>query len=82
VYCVSIAVENDSELVAGAVFDPERDELFSAGRGLGACLNETRIRVSTEDKLERSLLATGFAYDIGTAKRNNLGLFTRMAKKC
>jgi myo-inositol-1(or 4)-monophosphatase len=81
VYCVSIAVEFRGTVVAGAVYDPERDELFKTSLGAGAFLNGKRIRVTLETNLERALLATGFAYDIGTSPRNNLGLFARMAKK-
>ncbi len=80
VYCVSIALEYDGEQVVGVVYDPEREELFHAVRGHGAFLNRRRLHVSTENKLERALLATGFAYDIATARRNNLGLFARMAR--
>lgn len=81
VYCVSIGIEYCGELLAGVAYDPERDELFRAVRGEGATLNKRAIRVSGERRLERALLATGFAYDIGTSKKNNLGLFARMAKK-
>lgn len=81
IYCVSIAVEFEGDIIAGAVYDPERDELFSAGKGMGAWLNKKKTRVSSEKVLQRALLATGFAYNIGTAKRTNLGLFARMAKK-
>jgi len=81
VYCVSVALEYRGEVVVGAVCDPERDELFWSAKGGNAYLNRHRIKVTNERNLERSLLATGFAYDIGTAKRNNLGLFARMAKK-
>ena len=55
--------------------------MFWAVKGSGAFLNKKRIHVSTERRLDRSLLATGFAYDIGTARRNNLGLFARVAKQ-
>ena len=79
-YCVSIALEHKGKALLGVVYDPERQELFSATVGGGAFLNGKRIHVSTERNLERALLATGFAYDIGTARRNNLGLFARMAK--
>jgi myo-inositol-1(or 4)-monophosphatase len=81
VYCVSIGVEYQGEVVAGAVYDPERSELFWAEKGRGAWLNKSRIHVSKETRLDRALLATGFAYDIGSAKKNNLGYFARMAKK-
>jgi len=80
-YCVSIAVEFEGDIVAGTVYDPERDELFHAGLKMGAYLNQKRIKVSSEKILQRALLATGFAYNIGTARRTNLGLFARMAKK-
>ena len=80
VYCVSIGLEYNGEMIAGTVYDPERDELFHAARHQGAFLNKTRIAVSKERVLERALLATGFAYNVATAKRNNLGLFARMVK--
>jgi myo-inositol-1(or 4)-monophosphatase len=81
VYCVSIAFEYKGEILAGAVFDPERHELFSASRAQGAFLNGKRIQVSSERRLDRALLATGFSYNIKTARRNNLGLFSRMVKQ-
>ena len=81
VYCVSIALEHDGEMVAGAVYDPERDELFRGARGLGAWVNRARLKIATETNIERALLATGFGYNIKTARRNNLGYFARMAKK-
>ena len=81
VYCVSLGLQYEGRPVLGCVYDPERRELFSAGRGLGAYMNGRRIRVSPQRNLERALLATGFAYNIGSARRNNLGLFARMSKK-
>jgi myo-inositol-1(or 4)-monophosphatase len=81
VYCVSIALEYRRRLVMGVVYDPEREEMFWAVDKSGAHLNDHPIHVTGEGRLHRALLATGFAYDIGTARRNNLGLFSRMAKK-
>ena len=81
VYSVSIALEYKDTPVAGAVFDPERGELFLGGADIGAFLNGKRIKVSTETKLQRAMLATGFGYNIATARINNLGYFARMAKK-
>jgi myo-inositol-1(or 4)-monophosphatase len=60
VYNVSIGIEKAGELVAGVVYDPTRDELFSAERGSGAYLNGEQIRVSSVRKLDDALVATGF----------------------
>lgn len=79
-YCVSIAVEYEQRAVAGAVYDPERDEMFTAGLSLGSSLNGRKVHVSKETRLDRSLLATGFSYKVSTERKNNLGLFARMVK--
>jgi len=69
VFCVSIGLEHrpsgldadaDGELIAGVIYDPTRDELFSAQKGLGAYLNGRRIQVSRTRHLAEALLATGF----------------------
>ncbi len=80
IYAVSIALQYKNKSIVGIVYAPESDELFSAAFGLGAFLNKKRIKVSPEKRLERSLLATGFAYNVATAKKNNLGMFSRMMK--
>ncbi|MBU8933303.1 MAG: inositol monophosphatase [candidate division Zixibacteria bacterium] len=80
IYCVSIGLEHEGKMIAGVVYDPERNELFRAAQHRGAFLNKKRIRVSSEKRLDRALLATGFAYDVATARKNNLGLFARMVK--
>jgi len=63
-YCVTIGVEYRGELVAGVVYDPNLDELFTAERGSGAFLNGNRINVSRTGDLIHSMLVTGFPYDI------------------
>ena len=60
VFCVSIALEHKGTRVAGAVFDPTRDDLFAAELGRGAYLNHSRITVSKIDNLAECLVATGF----------------------
>lgn len=60
VFCVSLGVEREGKLHAGVLYDPTRDELFSAERGKGAALNGRPIQVSKTKKLSESLLATGF----------------------
>ncbi|MCZ2157009.1 MAG: inositol monophosphatase [Bryobacterales bacterium] len=59
-FCVSIGLAQRDELIAGVVFDPLRNEMFSAEKGAGAYLNNRRIRVSAVPSLDVSLLATGF----------------------
>ena len=60
VFCVSLGLEYKQRLVAGVVYDPTRDELFTAEQGSGAYLNQQRIQVSKIANLAESLLATGF----------------------
>jgi myo-inositol-1(or 4)-monophosphatase len=69
-FAVSIALEHAGQVVLGVVYDPMRDELFLAERGDGATLNGAPIRVSAIDRLERSLLATGFPYDPDQRREN------------
>jgi myo-inositol-1(or 4)-monophosphatase len=78
-YSVSIGLEYAGTCVLGVVFDPVRNELFTAECGMGAFLNGTRIRVSRTDKLDQSLLVTGFAYDIRDNADNNLDHFARLS---
>ena len=63
-FAVSIALEYQGEPVAGAVYDPMRDELFAARMGQGATLNGSPIAVSATSDLSRALMATGFSYDL------------------
>ena len=62
-FCVTLALENDGEIVIGVTFDPTRNELFAAEKGQGASLNFKPIHVSTTAKMSESLLVTGFPYD-------------------
>jgi len=62
VFAVSIGVEFKGELIVAAVFDPNRDELFSAAQGMGATLNGKQIQISSTRELGKSLVATGFSY--------------------
>ena len=64
VFCVSIALENEGKVVLGVVYDPMREEMFVAVRGKGAYLNGKKLTVSRLYNLSKSLLATGFPYDI------------------
>ncbi|MCZ7585591.1 MAG: inositol monophosphatase [Deltaproteobacteria bacterium] len=82
VFAVSIALCHRGEALVGVVHAPCLDEMFSAAKGRGAQLNGRDIRVSSEDRLGRSMLATGFPYDIRTNKEaNNLGYFSVFSKE-
>lgn len=59
-FCTSIALEWEGELVAGAIFLPTTDDLFSAARGAGALRNGRPMRVSHASTLQSALIATGF----------------------
>ena len=63
-FAVSIGVEVDGALAAGAVFDPIRGEMFAAAQGHGATLDGTPLRVSGIARIEDALLVTGFPYDV------------------
>ncbi|MGV8057726.1 MAG: inositol monophosphatase family protein [Smithellaceae bacterium] len=81
VFCVSIALEKDGVIILGVVYDPTRQDTFSAIRGEGSFLNGKRLAVSQIPDLNRSLLATGFPYDIRESKENNLDHFNVLAKQ-
>jgi myo-inositol-1(or 4)-monophosphatase len=62
-FSVSIALAHRGEVIVGVVYDPSRDELFVAEKGKGAYVHGKRMNVSTEERLEDSLVATGFPTD-------------------
>ena len=64
-YAVSIALEHKGRLDQAVIYDPLRQELFTASRGKGAQLNNRKIRVSAQIKLEAALLGTGFPFRSG-----------------
>ena len=63
-FAVSIGLEHEGVMVIGVVYDPIRDEMYSAERGEGATMNGRRIRVSSVDELNRALVCTGFPYNV------------------
>jgi myo-inositol-1(or 4)-monophosphatase len=79
-FSVSVAVEGAEGVLAGAVYDPMRDELFAAARGRGATLNGHPIRTSATTSLERSLLCTGFPYDVRQHPDGPMGLVARFLR--
>ncbi|HNS37604.1 MAG TPA: inositol monophosphatase family protein [Anaerolineaceae bacterium] len=79
IYAVSIGFVANGIQQLGVVYDPSRDECFSAEHGRGAWLNDQPIHVTTETELQHSLLVTGFPYSILTSNNNNLGYFNRFS---
>ena len=75
VFCVSLALEWEEEVILGVIYDPMREELFSAIKGEGAFLRDKRIRVSLVNDLDKSLIATGFPYDLRESPVNNIDHF-------
>jgi myo-inositol-1(or 4)-monophosphatase len=75
IFCASLALEIDRRIELGVVFDPSRQELFTAERGRGAFLNGRPLRVSATDALVDALLVTGFPYDVHTRVQEIVGLF-------
>jgi len=78
VFCVSIGVYSKelARVVAGVIYDPVHDELFSAVSGEGAVLNGAPVSVSSTDDIGISVLATGFPYEKENPDKNNLKQFS------
>ena len=75
-YCVSIALSQRGQITQGVVYDPIRNDLFTATRGRGAFLNDRRIRVSKRDHMRDCLIGTGFPFRDG----RYLDTYLRMMK--
>jgi len=80
-FCISVALEDKGKIVWGAVYDPLRDELFSAESGNGATVNGTPLTVSKTDSLGSGFISTGFPYDVRESAEDNLDHFSRLAKR-
>ena len=81
-YCVSIALQQRGQITQAVVFDPTRNDLFTATKGAGAYLNEKRIRVSRRDKMADSLIGTGFPFRDKSELDEYLQMFKIMTEKC
>lgn len=74
VYCVSIALSVKGKIEQAVIFDPSRNDLFTATKGRGAFLNERRIRVSKRTQLKQCLISTGFPFRPGDNFKNYLAM--------
>jgi myo-inositol-1(or 4)-monophosphatase len=79
-YCVSIGLMHKGIVTQGVIFDPTRNELFTATRGAGAYLNDRRIRVSKRIKLSETLIGTGFPFRDMAHLDHYIGMFRDMTK--
>jgi myo-inositol-1(or 4)-monophosphatase len=81
-YCVSIGLLHKGVPNQAVVFDPNRSELFTASKGVGAYLNDRRIRVSKTDRLEDALMGTGFPFREVGHLDDYLRMFRNMTMGC
>ena len=79
IFAVSIAYAEEGKMRMGVVYDPMRDECFSAERGQGAYLNGQPICPAEATDLDNSLLVTGFPYDIRSNPVNNLDHYAHLS---
>lgn len=75
-FCTSVALEMHGELVLGVIYDPTRDECFTAEKGKGAFLNGQPIKVSQHERLDQALVAMGFPYDDGGRQTEYLNILS------
>lgn len=71
-FAISIGLQKGSEIIAGVIYDPIKDELFYAEKGGGAFLNERRLRVSARHHLSEALLATGIPFAASTPENRSV----------
>jgi myo-inositol-1(or 4)-monophosphatase len=81
-YAVSIALKHKGKLEVGVVYDPLRDELFTAKRGGGAMLNNRRLRVTNQTSLKGALIGTGFPFKTDKHLDAYLGMFRALTTDC
>jgi len=77
-FCSSVGVARDGVVVAGAIYEPLKNELFTTERGAGAHVNGRPLKVSGASELLKSLLMTGFPYDLREDVPGKLRLFNRL----
>ncbi|MFM1806245.1 MAG: hypothetical protein RL212_504 [Pseudomonadota bacterium] len=81
-YAVSIALAVDGITQQAVVYDPNRDELFTATRGAGAYVNNRRLRVAGRLKMSEALIGTGFPYREDQDVEAYLEIFAQMTRQC
>ncbi len=79
--CVSVALEQDGQMIMGAVYNPFFNEFYFAQKGFGATLNDKKIHVSKETEVLKAALVTGFPYAYNEVPNGPLDVFARMIRK-
>lgn len=80
-YAISIALAQEAQVAHGVIYDPVRNELFTASKGRGAFLNDRRVRVSRRDRLTDALIGTGFPYRAFDHVDAYMGAFRELTEK-
>ena len=81
IYCVSIALAVRGKVEQAVIYDPSRNDLFTATNGRGAYLNERRLRVSKRTQLKDSLISTGFPFRPGDNFNNYLRMMAEVMQR-
>ena len=80
VYCVSIALAFKGKVEQAVIYDPSRNDLFTATKGRGAYMNERRMRVAKRTRLQECLVSTGFPYRPGDDFDKYMAMFAEVMK--
>jgi len=81
-YCVSIALQQRGVITQAVIYDPTRNDLFTASKGAGAYLNDKRLRVSKRDRLQDALIGTGFPFRNLQGLEEYIDMFRITTQKC
>ncbi|KAF3999382.1 inositol monophosphatase family protein [Glaciimonas immobilis] len=83
-YCISIALQHRGQITQAVIYDPTRNDLFTASKGAGAYLNEKRMRVSKRNRMADGLIGTGFNFreTEGPVMDDYMKMFIVMSQNC
>ena len=81
IYCVSIALAVKGRVEQAVVYDPTRNDLFTATRGRGAFMNDRRLRVSKRVRLQECLISTGFPFRPGDDFKTYLSMMSEVMQR-
>ena len=82
VYCVSIALAVKGKVEQAVIYDPNRNDLFTATKGRGAYMNDRRLRVSKRIRIQDCLIATGFPFRPGDDFKTYLSMMGDVMQRC